>query len=286
MNANDSASNVLASQARSRRLLGAEVDDASEIVPVGRPIERRVPVRPHGVLLGRVHAFPMGFKRIVDQVGCFQIFDDIPEPDSTGGGGMELFSKKRVSDNGPIGHQFLVNGLGHVLEVAIETSALPGSNLIEMADRIAAVHFGRAGGIVVRGDDEVSMLGQHAGEFSVESLRVRPKSFVVGGHGTGVGDVLVALPAGGVYACRAYIDKKSYPAMTNIGSRPTFGGGQQVVEVYLLDYKGDLYGREITIDTIGRLRDEKKFDTAEQLKEQIAKDVKQGKDMLKTRGGS
>jgi len=95
-----------------------------------------------------------------------------------------------------------------------------------------------------------------------------------------------ALPTGGVYACRAYIEGKAYPAMTNIGSRPTFGGGEQLIEAYLLDYNGDLYGHELAIDIIGRLRDEKKFDTAEQLKEQIAQDIKQGKAMLKTRGES
>jgi len=95
-----------------------------------------------------------------------------------------------------------------------------------------------------------------------------------------------ALPTGGVYACRAYIEGKAYSAMTNIGSRPTFGGGEQLIEVYLLDYNGDLYGHELAIDIIGRLRDEKKFDTAEQLKEQIAEDIKQGKAMLKTRGES
>jgi riboflavin kinase/FMN adenylyltransferase len=95
-----------------------------------------------------------------------------------------------------------------------------------------------------------------------------------------------ALHAGGVYACRAHIDGKSYPAMTNIGTRPTFGGGPQLIEVYLLDYNGDLYGHELAIDIIERLRDEKKFDTPEQLIKQIAEDVKQGKAMLKTRGGS
>jgi riboflavin kinase/FMN adenylyltransferase len=95
-----------------------------------------------------------------------------------------------------------------------------------------------------------------------------------------------ALPAGGVYAGRAYINEKAYPAMTNIGSRPTFGGGQQLVEVYLLDYSGDLYGQELAVEIIGRLRNERKFDTAEQLKEQIAEDIKQGKAMLKTRGAS
>ena len=95
-----------------------------------------------------------------------------------------------------------------------------------------------------------------------------------------------ALPAGGIYACQAHIDGQTYSAMTNIGNRPTFGGGQQIIEVYLIDYNGDLYGHELAIDIIGRLRDEKKFDTPEQLKEQIAEDIIQGKDMLKTRGGS
>ena len=95
-----------------------------------------------------------------------------------------------------------------------------------------------------------------------------------------------ALPVGGVYACRAHINGQSYSAMTNIGSRPTFGGGPQLIEVYLLDYDGDLYGRELAIDIIERLRDEKKFDTPEQLQKQIAEDVKQGQALLKTRGGN
>jgi len=94
-----------------------------------------------------------------------------------------------------------------------------------------------------------------------------------------------ALPAEGVYVSQAYIDGGKYPAMTNIGQRPTFGGGERLVEVYLLDYHGDLYGQELAIDIIERLRDEKKFDTPEQLKKQIAKDVKQGTAILKTRGG-
>ncbi len=93
-----------------------------------------------------------------------------------------------------------------------------------------------------------------------------------------------ALPAEGVYTSRAYIDDQSYPAMTNIGRHPTFGGSQRLVEVYLLDYEGDLYGRELTVDIIDRLRGEIKFDTPEELKKQIAEDVKRGKAILKTGG--
>ena len=95
-----------------------------------------------------------------------------------------------------------------------------------------------------------------------------------------------ALPAEGVYVSWVHIDDQAYPSMTNIGKRPTFGGSERVVEVYLLDYHGDLYGQELTIDIIERLRGEMKFDNLEELKKQIAEDVKQGRAILKTRGGN
>ena len=93
-----------------------------------------------------------------------------------------------------------------------------------------------------------------------------------------------ALPADGVYATWAYIDDKVYQSMTNIGKRPTFGGNDRMVEVHVLDYHSNLYGRELKIDIVERLRGEKQFDTAEELKKQIAEDVKQGRAILKARG--
>ena len=93
-----------------------------------------------------------------------------------------------------------------------------------------------------------------------------------------------ALPAEGVYATWAYIDDKAYYSMTNIGKRPTFGGNERTVEVYVLDYHSDLYEHELKIDIIERLRSEKQFDTAEELKEQIAADIKQGRAILNSQG--
>jgi riboflavin kinase/FMN adenylyltransferase len=95
-----------------------------------------------------------------------------------------------------------------------------------------------------------------------------------------------ALPAEGVYVSQAYINNHSYAAMTNIGQRPTFGESQRLVESYLLDYQGDLYGQELSVDIIERLRGEIKFDSPEKLKKQIAEDVKKGKAILKNRGNS
>ena len=93
-----------------------------------------------------------------------------------------------------------------------------------------------------------------------------------------------ALPAEGVYATWVYIDDKAYQSVTNIGKRPTFGGNERMVEVYVLDYHSDLYEHELKIDIVERLRGEKKFDTPEELKKQIAEDVKQGRAILNSRG--
>jgi len=97
-------------------------------------------------------------------------------------------------------------------------------------------------------------------------------------------DAKRAIPADGVYATRAQIDGRAYQSMTNIGKRPTFGGAGRTIETYILDYRDDLYGRELKIDIIERLRDEKRFASAEELKKQIAEDIKRGRAILDSRG--
>ena len=97
-------------------------------------------------------------------------------------------------------------------------------------------------------------------------------------------DLRQALPPEGVYATWSHIDDKTYQSVTNIGKQPTFGGSQRIVEVYILDYHSNLYGRELKIDIMERLRSEKQFNTAEELKKQITKDIKQGKAILNSQG--
>ncbi|MFC2034909.1 bifunctional riboflavin kinase/FAD synthetase [Chloroflexota bacterium] len=89
-----------------------------------------------------------------------------------------------------------------------------------------------------------------------------------------------ALPTDGVYATLAYIDGEAYQSMTNIGRHPTFDGNKRTVETYIINYCGDLYGHELIIDIIERLRGEKRFNTVSELKTQIAEDIKQGKAIL------
>ena len=93
-----------------------------------------------------------------------------------------------------------------------------------------------------------------------------------------------AIPSNGVYATLAHFNNSTHQSMTNIGKRPTFGGSQRLVEVYIPEFRGDLYGQEMKIDIIERLRSEKKFQNAEELKKQMAEDVKQGKIILDSWG--
>ena len=80
-------------------------------------------------------------------------------------------------------------------------------------------------------------------------------------------------PKTGVYACSVQIDGKPYAAVTNIGSRPTVGGHQTRLESWVLDFDGDLYGKELTVRFHSYLRPEKKFATLEDLQAQIQKDA-------------
>jgi riboflavin kinase/FMN adenylyltransferase len=80
-------------------------------------------------------------------------------------------------------------------------------------------------------------------------------------------------PAQGVYAGRSIVDGKPYPAAISIGRNPTFGGHELAVEAYLLDFAGDLYGRSIRIEFLDWLRPQVKYESAEALHDQIARDV-------------
>ena len=85
----------------------------------------------------------------------------------------------------------------------------------------------------------------------------------------------IIVPKFGVYACLVTIHDKVYPAVTNIGTRPTVDGEGVNAEAHILDFAEDLYGKEITIAFCKFLRPEKKFASLEELKAQIAEDIAQ-----------
>jgi len=77
----------------------------------------------------------------------------------------------------------------------------------------------------------------------------------------------------GVYLSRFWVDDVWYPAVTNIGTRPSAGGGAVQAEAHLLDFAGDLYGKNATVELHEFLRPERKFASLDELREQIAVDV-------------
>ena len=85
----------------------------------------------------------------------------------------------------------------------------------------------------------------------------------------------MAVPRFGVYACRCIIDGVGYPAVTNIGTRPTVEGQSVTVEPWILDYSGDLYGREITLEFYYFIRPERKFANLEELKAEIHRNAEE-----------
>jgi riboflavin kinase/FMN adenylyltransferase len=85
-------------------------------------------------------------------------------------------------------------------------------------------------------------------------------------------DEALVCPGHGIYACLA----DGHPAAVSIGVRPTFKTGRaELIEAYLLDFEGDLYGRTLRLDFLQRLRGERRFDSAEALIEQMHRDVEQ-----------
>ena len=77
----------------------------------------------------------------------------------------------------------------------------------------------------------------------------------------------------GVYLTFTIIENKLYSCLTNVGKQPTVNGDKDVLETYIHNFKGDLYGKNLTIYFIEKIRDIVKFESVEKLKEQLEKDL-------------
>ena len=108
-------------------------------------------------------------------------------------------------------------------------------------------------GVVVVGDQRGRTLG-----FPTANITVDPQ---------------VLLPGDGIYATWAIIDGERHQAATSIGIRPTFGLSQRLVEVFVMDFNADLYGKTIGVEFIKKVRDQERFDGLDALIKQIHQDV-------------
>ncbi len=78
--------------------------------------------------------------------------------------------------------------------------------------------------------------------------------------------------ADGVYRSLAEVGGRTYDAMSNLGSNPSVGGTERRLETHIFDFEGLLYGRLLRVELLEKIRDERKFDTVEDLRMQIEKD--------------
>ena len=107
------------------------------------------------------------------------------------------------------------------------------------------------------------------------------------GHTIGIPTANIALPEGvacpklGVYACTATVDGKEHIAVTNVGTRPTVSGTHITVEPWLLDFEGDIYGKRLHLLFYAFLRPERKFDSLEELQEEIQRNATETRKFFK-----
>ena len=121
-------------------------------------------------------------------------------------------------------------------------------------------------GIVVHGDHRGRELG-----FPTANLETPDKKLI---------------PANGIYAVRVRLGDEWFDGAASIGIRPTFGGGKRLVEIFLLDFSRWIYGEELEVFFVERLRDELKFDNVEALLDQMALDVQNARVILRERAAS
>lgn len=88
------------------------------------------------------------------------------------------------------------------------------------------------------------------------------------------------VPAVGIYAVRVKSSFGRHLGALSIGYRPTFGGDRLSIEVFLIDFDGDLYGAQLEVSFVVRLRDEEKYESAAELAEAIARDVAETRRLL------
>lgn len=137
--------------------------------------------------------------------------------------------------------------------------------------------------------------------FAAQAFRIRPELMstvtgkVVAGDGRGrslgfptanlevEGDINRIVETG-VYAAMALWEGAGteYPAVVNVGVRPTFSSGELAVEAHIIDFAGDLYGTTLRIRTVEKLREEKRFPSLETLVEQLGKDVERAREVLQS----
>ena len=130
---------------------------------------------------------------------------------------------------------------------------------------------------------QVRQAAQHLGRYHFISGRVVPgqgRGREMGFPTANIETATEAVPLDGIYATLFEIAGRRWQSATSIGVNPTFGAGPRTVESYVFDFEHDLYGQEVKLHFVDRIRDEIKFSSAETLAQQIERDVLDARKML------
>lgn len=186
-----------------------------------------------------------------------------------------------------LGARYLVigydNRFGHNREEGFDDYVAYGR---EMGIEVVRARVFEKGGVRVSSSVVRTLLSEGEVELAAQCLgyRYTIEGTVVGGFQEGrrmgfptanidMASVRKMVPAPGVYAMTAAVgDGREYPAMMNIGRRPTFSGDTTTMEVNIIGFSGDLYGRTIRVSFVKRLREERKFSSEKALMAQLEKD--------------
>ena len=84
----------------------------------------------------------------------------------------------------------------------------------------------------------------------------------------------------GVYSSRVFVEGESYVAMTNVGVRPSVDGSKRLLETHLFGFEGLLYGLTLRVELYDKIRDEKRVDSVDELRQQIEKDSNKIKELM------
>ena len=178
-------------------------------------------------------------------------------------------SRLLLGYNNSIGHK--ENGVSDISSTKIPVSRLDRFH-IDYSDDISSSSIRR---LILSGD--IEMANKYLGyDYSLSGSVV---------HGFGIGRKIgfptanivplcadKVIPCNGSYIVEAIVDGQAYPAMLNIGCRPTFDGQERSIELHILNYDSDIYGQTLVVVFKGRLRGEQKFDSVADLTAQLSAD--------------
>lgn len=145
----------------------------------------------------------------------------------------------------------------------------------------AAVSSSRVRSALVRGDvaHAAELLGRSYGIVGTVVTGAQ-RGRTIGFPTANLGDVPTVLPGNGVYAVRATVDGRVWPAAANVGPNPTFGEDARKIEVHLIGFGGDVYGKPLSVEFVSRLRDTRPFGGANELVAQLNSDIESAKRAL------